>query len=96
MNRGGVSSHLLDASVQFIDLWLEEVFQLGPLGFQSRSQEAVLDGEQLWVEVNGLHLHQVGGRDADVKVFGYKIQTEQKVCVVYKFKLVLNVKDIYL
>lgn len=56
---GGVGSfHLLHVGVQFVDLWLEERFEFGPLGLQGRSQQAVLDGELLWVEVNVFHLHQ--------------------------------------
>lgn len=37
-NKDGlVSFHLLEVSVQFVDLRLEESLQLGPLGLQSRS-----------------------------------------------------------
>lgn len=50
----------LHFSVQLVDLRLEESFELGPLGLESRRQQAVLDGEQLWVEVNIFHLHQAG------------------------------------
>lgn len=64
---GGVGSfHLLHVGVQFVDLWLEESFEFGPLGLQGRSQQAVLDGELLWVEVNVFHLHQEGrGKSTD-------------------------------
>lgn len=43
--------------VQLGDLRLEQRLQLGPLGLQGRSQQPVLDGELLWVEVDVLHLH---------------------------------------
>lgn len=60
------SFHLLHVGVQFVDLWLEERFEFGPLGLQGRSQQAVLDGELLWVEVNVFHLHQDGrGKSTD-------------------------------
>lgn len=64
--------HLLHASIQLVDLWLEESFELGPLGLESWSQQAVLDGELLWVEVDIFHLHRVGRKIQMVKKeFGY-------------------------
>lgn len=59
--------HLLHASIQLVDLWLEDSFELGPLGLESWSQQAVLDGELLWVEVDIFHLHQVGRKIQMVK-----------------------------
>lgn len=48
--------NLLDAGVKLVDLKLELSFELGSLGLQGGGQQAVLDGEQLRVEVHDLHL----------------------------------------
>lgn len=45
-----------DAAVELLDLLFEELFELRPLGFQRRGQEAVLDGKHLRVDVDVLHL----------------------------------------
>lgn len=45
-----------DAAVELLDLLFEELFELRPLGFQRRGEEAVLDGEHLSVDVDVLHL----------------------------------------
>lgn len=58
-NTGKESVCLLNACIEFVDLGLEESFQFGPLGFKSWSQEAVLDGEHLRVEVEVFHLRKV-------------------------------------
>ena len=47
-------------SIEPLDLWLEQRLQLGALGLQRGGQQAVLDGELLWVEVHVLHLHHGG------------------------------------
>lgn len=45
-----------DAAVELLDLLFEELFELRPLSFQRRGQEAVLDGKHLVVDVDVLHL----------------------------------------
>lgn len=50
--------------IQLVDLGLEQRFQLGPLGLQSWSQQAVFNGELFRVEVNIFHLHQ-GEKNTD-------------------------------
>lgn len=52
---GGLPSHG-NGAVELVDLLLEELPQLRPLGLQRGRQQAVLDGEHLAVDVDVLHL----------------------------------------
>lgn len=52
-----------DAAVELLDLLFEELFELRPLGFQRRGQEAVLDGKHLSVDVDVLHLQIITAAD---------------------------------
>lgn len=45
-----------DPSVQLVDLESEVLLQFVPLGLHRWSEQAVLDGEQLGVDADGLHL----------------------------------------
>lgn len=55
-------SHV-DVGVELIDLLPETSPELSTLGFKCWSQEAVLDGEQLCVQSNVLHLQQTGAEE---------------------------------
>lgn len=53
--RGSRCRHV---SIELLDLRLEQNLQLVPFGLQSGSQQAVLDGELLLVDVDVLHLQE--------------------------------------
>ena len=56
---------LLVTGVDAVDLRLEELGEVGSLGLQGGREEAVLNGELLWVEVEVFHLG--GGQMTSIK-----------------------------